>query len=118
MTIAIDLGCKATKQTNKQMDMEHLLDRSKCSIFHNIFKYVVVQRHQKELFWSKGLSGRLFFLKISKFAHPGIMFKIEQASNFRKKKKKDWPKLCGCSASVCDGARASDGCYYVSGECY
>ena len=25
-------------------------------IFHNIFKYVVFQRHQKALLWSKGLS--------------------------------------------------------------
>ena len=35
--------------------MEHLLQRSKHSIFHNIFKYVVFQRHQKALLWSKGL---------------------------------------------------------------
>ena len=29
---------------------------SKCSIFHNIFKYIVFQRHQKALSWSKGLN--------------------------------------------------------------
>ena len=29
--------------------------RSKCSIFHNIFKYIVFQRRQKVLSWSKGL---------------------------------------------------------------
>ena len=28
---------------------------SKCSIFHNIFTYIVFQRHQKVLSWSKGL---------------------------------------------------------------
>ena len=32
--------------------MEHLLQKRKCSIFHNIFKYIF-QRHQKELLWSK-----------------------------------------------------------------
>ena len=35
--------------------MEHLLHWSKCSIFHDIFKYIVFQRPQKELLWSKGL---------------------------------------------------------------
>ena len=29
--------------------------KSKCSIFHNIFKYVIFQRRQKALLWSKGL---------------------------------------------------------------
>ena len=36
--------------------MEHLLLWSKCSIFHNIFKYMIFQRRQKALQWSKGLS--------------------------------------------------------------
>ena len=27
----------------------------KCSIFHNIFKYIVFQRHRKVLLWSRGL---------------------------------------------------------------
>ena len=27
--------------------MEHLLQKSKCSIFHNIFEYVIFQRHQR-----------------------------------------------------------------------
>ena len=35
--------------------MEHLLFWSKCSIFHNISKYIILQRHQKALLWSKGL---------------------------------------------------------------
>ena len=35
--------------------MEHLLQKSKCSIFHNIFKYMIFQRRQKVLLWSKGL---------------------------------------------------------------
>ena len=37
--------------------MEHLLQKSKCSIFHNIFKYMIFQRRQKALLWSKGLNG-------------------------------------------------------------
>ena len=36
--------------------MEQLLQKSKCSIFHNIFKYMIFQRRQKALLWSKGLS--------------------------------------------------------------
>ena len=35
--------------------MEHLLQKSKCSIFPNIFKHMIFQRHQKALLWSKGL---------------------------------------------------------------
>ena len=42
--------------------MEHLLQKSKCSIFHNIFKYMIFQRCQKALLWSKGLSGFSIFL--------------------------------------------------------
>ena len=36
--------------------IEHLLQKSKCSIFHNIFKYMIFQRHQKVLLWGKGLT--------------------------------------------------------------
>ena len=36
--------------------MEHLLQKSKCSIFHNIFKYMIVQRCQKKLLRSEGLT--------------------------------------------------------------
>ena len=36
--------------------MEHLLFLSKCSIFHNIFKSMIFQRHQKALLWSNGLT--------------------------------------------------------------
>ena len=36
--------------------MEHLLQKSKCSIFHNIFNYMIFQRHQKVLLWSKWLT--------------------------------------------------------------
>ena len=36
--------------------MEDLLQRSKCSIFNNIFKYVLFQRRQKALLLSKGLT--------------------------------------------------------------
>ena len=35
--------------------MEHLLQKSKWSIFHNIFWYMIFQRRQKVLLWSKGL---------------------------------------------------------------
>ena len=35
--------------------MEHLLQKSKCSIFHNIFKYMTFQKCQMSLLWSKGL---------------------------------------------------------------
>ena len=34
--------------------MEHLFQKSKCSISHYIFKYIF-QRCQKALLWSKGL---------------------------------------------------------------
>ena len=35
--------------------MEHLFQKSTCSIFHTIFKYMIFQRRQKALLWSKGL---------------------------------------------------------------
>ena len=35
--------------------MEHLLFRSKCSIFHNIFKYMIFQRPQKAFIMENGL---------------------------------------------------------------
>ena len=38
------------------MEMEHLLLRSKCSIFHNIFKNLAFQRRPKALEWNKGLN--------------------------------------------------------------
>ena len=42
--------------------MEHLLQIwSKYSILHNIFKYMIFQRRQKALLWSKGLK-YLFFI--------------------------------------------------------
>ena len=37
------------------MKMEHLLQMSKCSILHNIFKYMIFLRRQKALLCSKGL---------------------------------------------------------------
>ena len=39
--------------------MEHLLQKSKCSIFHNIFKYMIFQRCQNAWLWSKGLMDTL-----------------------------------------------------------
>ena len=44
--------------TFENMKMEHLLQKSKCSIFHNILKYMVFQMCQKALLWSKGLSSK------------------------------------------------------------
>ena len=35
--------------------MELLLQKSKCSIFQNIFKYMLFQRRQNKLLWGKGL---------------------------------------------------------------
>ena len=34
----------------------YLLQKSKCSIFHFIFKYMIFQRRQKAILWSKGLN--------------------------------------------------------------
>ena len=56
--------------------MGHLLFWSKCSIFHNIFKYMIFQRCQKVLLWSKGLKWK------------------------EKKKKKKWGKKSQNSLSV------------------
>ena len=40
--------------------MEHLLQKSKCSIFHIIFKYIIFQRRHKAFLWSNGLKELLF----------------------------------------------------------
>ena len=40
--------------------MEHLLQKSKCSIFLNIFKYMISQRIKKALLWSKVLKKHYF----------------------------------------------------------
>ena len=47
---------KVLNTFENNMEMEHLLQKSKCSIFHNIFKYMIFQRCQKALLWSKGLN--------------------------------------------------------------
>ena len=41
--------------------MKHLLQKSKCSLFHNIFKYMIFQRRQKALLWSNGLKHDKWF---------------------------------------------------------
>ena len=61
--------------------MEHLLHRSKRSIFNNILKYVVFQRHQKALFWSKGLND-LTENKSEKLLYSAL-FDGKPASEFR-----------------------------------
>ena len=56
--------------------MEHLLQWSKCSIFHYISKYIVFQRRQKALLWSKGVikGYTLFFLF---FQQNKVIFNVE-----------------------------------------
>ena len=49
--------------------MEHLFQKSKCSIFHNIFKYMIFQRLQKALIWSKGLIAHIENLFFVVFEH-------------------------------------------------
>ena len=39
--------------------MEYLLQKSKYSIFHDILKCMIFQRHQKVLLWTKGLAQRI-----------------------------------------------------------
>ena len=52
---------KFKKNLNKVLNtVENIVENgafahwSKCSIFHNIFKYMIFQRRQKALLWSKG----------------------------------------------------------------
>ena len=50
--------------------MEHLLQMSKCSIFHNIIKlYMIFQRPQIVLLWSKGLAIVLNVIKAPQALH-------------------------------------------------
>ena len=75
--------------------MEHLLQKSKRSIFHNIFKYMIFQRRQKALLWSKGLttaeSGELVHpmdMCISQFRILGLLLvclHLLAANNFANK---------------------------------
>ena len=55
---------------------------SKCSIFHNIFKYVIFQRRQKALLWNKGLiqvpnSGGSRNVAFKIFVAPNDQYSIE-----------------------------------------
>ena len=52
--------------------MEHLLQKSKCSIFHNIFKYMIFQSSQNALLWGKGLIDHRWVIFIDKNAGKGI----------------------------------------------
>ena len=40
--------------------LQHLLQKSKCSIFNDIFKYII---YQKALLWSKGSAPKPITLK-------------------------------------------------------
>ena len=76
--------------------MEHLLQRTKHSIFHNIFKYVVFQRRQKELLWSKGLHEA-----VQKISVP-ITYALSQSLN--KHAQLSWGARCllsGTSPTLC-----------------
>ena len=46
--------------------MEHLLQMSKCSIFHNNFKYMI---RQKALLWSKGLNNNKSYALTNNMEH-------------------------------------------------
>ena len=48
------------------MENEHLLQKSKCSISHNIFTYMIFQRRQRALLWSR--PKWLKWFKITPFA--------------------------------------------------
>ena len=47
--------------------MEHLLRMSKCSIFHNIFKYMIFQRRPEALLMSKGSNEFLRYYYLSEY---------------------------------------------------
>ena len=56
--------------------MEHLLQKSKCTIFHNIFKYMIVQ---KALLLSKGIIDFSFLTnydkaKLNEFEYKSVAF--------------------------------------------
>ena len=54
--------------------MEHLLQKSKCSIFHITFKYMIFQRRQKMLLWSKGLAWfAVYKTPLSQLLHMRVM---------------------------------------------
>ena len=44
---------KFDKSFENIMENGAFAKKSKCSIFHNIFKYMIFQRRQKALSWSK-----------------------------------------------------------------
>ena len=48
-------GVFAPKEQMLHFPYYFQIQKSKCSIFHNIFKYMIFQRRQKALLWSKGL---------------------------------------------------------------
>ena len=60
--------------------MKELLQRSKCSIFHNIVKYMIFQRRQKALLWSKGLINRFPILWRSELLLTTIVLSIPYSS--------------------------------------
>ena len=56
------------------------LTKSKCSIFHNTFEYVIFQRHQKALLWSKAIQNKidLSFYISCVLLHPPPLHKIKE----------------------------------------
>ena len=47
--------------------MEFLLQRRKRSIFHNIFKPVVFQRHKKALIWNNGFRDMMVLIILVRY---------------------------------------------------
>ena len=45
--------------------MEHLFQKSQCSICHNIYKYMIFQRRQKALLWSNGFNAYISVYNIT-----------------------------------------------------
>ena len=54
---------KVLKTLKNIMENGAFAHRSKHSIFHNIFKYFVIQRRQKALLWSEGLSKQILLFR-------------------------------------------------------
>ena len=74
------IGKKFKKKINKILNtVEKIIENgafalwSKCSIFYNIFKYMIFQRRQNALLWSKALKFDIFLL---------IFYLPVQAQNF------------------------------------
>ena len=50
----LSLNSVGNPQDRVYLDKALRVQKSKCSIFHNIFEYMIFQRLRKALLWSKG----------------------------------------------------------------